>query len=82
MPGLLRQALCVVAVESHALGARAFRLRAGNGIDGELSCEAQGLHAPGPIATALAGSKVPELRVSAERADGGMDLPMGRPSAQ
>ena len=71
VPGLLRQALCVIAVESHALGARAFRLRAGDGGTGELTCDALGLDAPGPIATALAGSKVPELRVSAERADGG-----------
>jgi hypothetical protein len=70
VPGLLRQALCVVAVESHALGARAFRLRVADGT-GELTCEAQGLQAPGPIATALAGSRVPELQVSAERADGG-----------
>ena len=82
VPGLLRQALCVVAVESHALGARAFRLRAGNGIDGGLSCEAQGLQSPGPIATALAGSKVPELRVSAERAEGGWTFRWAVPPAR
>lgn len=71
VPGLLRQALCVVAVESQALGASAFRLRAGEGASGELACHAHGLVAPGPIATALAGSKVAELRVTAERAEGG-----------
>ena len=70
VPGLLRQALCVVAVESLALGARAFRLHAdGEGVG--LACHAEGLDAPGPIAIALRESKVPELRVATERADGG-----------
>ncbi|MUV12834.1 hypothetical protein GN331_01280 [Lysobacter sp. HX-5-24] len=80
VPGLLRQALCVVAVESHALGAHAFRLRAGDG--GALTCDAQGLDAPGPIATALAGSRVAELRVSAKRVDGGWSFRWSLPSPE
>ena len=84
VPGLLRQALCVVAVESQSLGANAFRLRVadGDGTAGELTCDAHGLRTPGPIAAALAGSKVPELRVSAERADGGWTFRWAVPPAQ
>ncbi|KGQ18198.1 hypothetical protein LF41_1552 [Lysobacter dokdonensis DS-58] len=78
VPGLLRQALCVVAVESQALGARAFRLW----MDGGLACEAHGLASPGPIAIALAESNVPELRVSAHRTDGGWTFRWALPPAQ
>lgn len=67
LPGLLRQALCLVAVESQSLGARAFRLSIRTSSQASvLSCEAEGLHAPGPIARALGGSDLAELHVSAD----------------
>lgn len=71
VPGLLRQALCVVAVESQALGARAFHLRIEADGHAMLACDAQGLAAPGPIAQALNGSRVAELRTNAARSDAG-----------
>jgi hypothetical protein len=67
VPGLLRQALCLVAVESQSLGARAFRLSIETTSQASvLSCEAEGLRAPGPIARALGGSDLAELHAEAE----------------
>jgi hypothetical protein len=63
--------MCVVAVECQALGAQAFRLHVDDEGGAVLACDADGLGAPGPIATALGESKVPELRVASKRADGG-----------
>jgi len=71
VPGLLRQAMCVVAVECQSLGVQRFRLHVDGDGDAVLACDADGLAAPGPIAVALGESKVPELRVATRRADGG-----------
>ena len=71
VPGLLRQALCVVAVECQALGAQSFRLHVDGDGEAVLACDADGLPSPGPIATALGESRVPELRVASMRGDGG-----------
>jgi len=53
-------------VESQALGARSFEVSLDQGSPRALRCHADGLREPGPIALALAGSQVPELRVDAE----------------
>lgn len=73
VPGLVRQALCLVAVESRARGARRFVLsvpREGVG-DACLQCVVDGLPTPGPVTMALGGSGVPGLSLwMAPRLDG------------
>jgi hypothetical protein len=81
VPGLLRQAMCVIAVECQALGAQAFHVHVDDDGGAVLACDAQGLRAPGPIATALGESKVPELRVACARAEGGWTFRWSLPAA-
>lgn len=73
VPGLVRQALCLVAVESQGRGARSFALsmHAAEGDDPCLQCEVDGLPAPGPVAMALGSSGIPGLALwMAPRVDG------------
>lgn len=73
VPGLVRQALCLVAVECLPRGAHAFKLSIHLGTTGEpcLQCVVEGLTAPGPIAMALGSSGVPGLALwMAPRTDG------------
>jgi hypothetical protein len=72
VPGLLRQAMCVVAVESQALGASSFRLHVDDDGTAVLACDAEGLRSPGPIAAALRESRVPELRVTTQPTERGL----------
>lgn len=60
VPGLVRQALCLVAVECQARGASTFVLSVPHGDrDDCLQCEVLGLPAPGPVAVALASGGMP-----------------------
>jgi hypothetical protein len=81
VPGLLRQAMCVVAVECQALGAQSFRLHVDGDGEAVLACDVDGLPSPGPIAMALGESRVPELRVASMRADGGWTFRWSLPPA-
>jgi hypothetical protein len=82
VPGLLRQALCVVAVESQALGARSFRLHVDGDGTAVLACDAEGLQSPGPIAVALRESRVPELRVTTQPTERGWTFRWTVPPAE
>jgi hypothetical protein len=61
VPGLVRQALCLVAVECQARGAKAFVLTIPRTDAGDacLQCDAEGLLAPGPVTMALGSWGVP-----------------------
>lgn len=61
VPGLVRQALCLVAVESQARGAKAFVLSVpGTEAAGAcLECNVAGLLAPGPVTMALGSWGIP-----------------------
>ncbi|UHQ20755.1 hypothetical protein LVB87_06325 [Lysobacter sp. KIS68-7] len=80
VPGLLRQALCLVAVESQAHGAHAFVL-VRDDMEPGLHCKAEGLHAPGPIALALADTDVADLRLRADETANGWDFHWPLPGA-
>ena len=74
VPGLLRQALCLAAVESQALGAHAFRISGDMGSYLVLRCEALGLAAPGPVVRAMAEAGVGEMRLDLAPMDDGWAL--------
>lgn len=61
VPGLVRQALCLVAVESQARGAKAFVLSVpgAEGAGACLQCHVEGLLAPGPVTMALGSWGIP-----------------------